>query len=112
MSTFAATGERAWELVYQSRSGPPQVPWLEPDIVDHLGKLHAEGVRDVIVVPVGFPPNSSFTISPFGTDNVGQPGAGASVIVTVLAPGAWPARSPPIAPPRRAPCARAFGRFS
>jgi len=42
---------------------------------------------DTIVVPVSFPPNSSFTITPFGTDNVGQPGAGPSVVVTVLAPG-------------------------
>jgi ferrochelatase len=43
-----------WSLVYQSRSGPPQVPWLEPDIADHLEKLHSEGVTDVIVAPVGF----------------------------------------------------------
>jgi hypothetical protein len=41
-----------------------------------------------ITVPLTFPPNSSFTITPFGTDNVGQPGAGPSVIVQVLAPGA------------------------
>ncbi len=46
--------EHDWELVYQSRSGPPRVPWLEPDIVDHLGKLHSEGVTDVVVAPVGF----------------------------------------------------------
>ena len=43
-----------WSLVYQSRSGPPHVPWLEPDIVAHLGKLNSEGVTDVVVVPVGF----------------------------------------------------------
>ncbi|GAA1546200.1 ferrochelatase [Actinomadura kijaniata] len=43
-----------WELVYQSRSGPPAQPWLEPDIVDHLEKLHAAGVRAVVNVPVGF----------------------------------------------------------
>ncbi|MGH2752748.1 MAG: ferrochelatase [Actinomycetota bacterium] len=43
-----------WELVWQSRSGPPQVPWLEPDIVEHLEKLHATGVTDLVVVPVGF----------------------------------------------------------
>ncbi len=46
-----------WSLVYQSRSGPPQVPWLEPDIVAHLGKLNSEGVTDVVVVPVGFVSN-------------------------------------------------------
>ena len=43
-----------WDLVYQSRSGPPHVPWLEPDVVDHLGALRTEGVRDVALVPLGF----------------------------------------------------------
>ena len=43
---------------------------------------------DTIVVPTSFPPSSSFTLTPFATDNVGQPGAGPSVVVTVLAPGA------------------------
>lgn len=46
--------EDRWDLVYQSRSGPPQVPWLEPDIVDHLAALHEDGVRDVVVMPIGF----------------------------------------------------------
>ncbi|MGI5163954.1 ferrochelatase [Spirillospora sp. CA-253888] len=49
----AAPG-RPCALVYQSRSGPPSQPWLEPDIGDHLRKLHAEGVRAVVNVPVGF----------------------------------------------------------
>jgi protoporphyrin/coproporphyrin ferrochelatase len=49
-----AVGSLQWDLVYQSRSGPPVVPWLEPDIVDHLEKLAAEGVDDVVLVPVGF----------------------------------------------------------
>ncbi len=44
----------AWDLVFQSRSGPPQVPWLEPDIGDHLHRLAADGVSDVVVVPLGF----------------------------------------------------------
>ena len=43
-----------WALVYQSRSGSPQQPWLEPDILDHLDALRAEGVADVVVAPVGF----------------------------------------------------------
>jgi len=41
-------------LVYQSRSGPPHVPWLEPDVLDHLRELKERGVEDVIVVPIGF----------------------------------------------------------
>jgi ferrochelatase len=42
------------DVVWQSRSGPPQVPWLEPDVVDHLDALHARGVPAVVVAPVGF----------------------------------------------------------
>ena len=44
----------AWDLVFQSRSGPPQVPWLEPDVGDHLLALHAQGVREAVLVPIGF----------------------------------------------------------
>lgn len=43
-----------WDLVYQSRSGPPRVPWLEPDVNDHLETLAGEGVTDVTLVPIGF----------------------------------------------------------
>lgn len=49
-----AGGGLAWELVFQSRSGPPQVPWLEPDVGDRLAALHAEGVREAVMVPIGF----------------------------------------------------------
>jgi ferrochelatase len=43
----------AWSLVYQSRSGPPDQPWLAPDILDALAGL-PPATRDVIVVPLGF----------------------------------------------------------
>jgi ferrochelatase len=43
-----------WDLVYQSRSGPPAQPWLEPDILDHLRSLRERRVRDVVLAPVGF----------------------------------------------------------
>ncbi|WOF22662.1 ferrochelatase [Microbacterium betulae] len=46
--------EVAWELVFQSRSGPASQPWLEPDICDRIAELPAEGVRAVAIVPVGF----------------------------------------------------------
>jgi protoporphyrin/coproporphyrin ferrochelatase len=49
----AATGV-PWDLVWQSRSGPPQVPWLEPDVNDHLAALAERGVTDVVVSPIGF----------------------------------------------------------
>lgn len=43
-----------YDLVWQSRSGPPHVPWLEPDVVDHLDALHAEQMSSVVVCPIGF----------------------------------------------------------
>ncbi|WP_181764005.1 ferrochelatase [Streptomyces albidus (ex Kaewkla and Franco 2022)] len=46
--------EREWQLVYQSRSGPPQVPWLEPDICDHLETLSSAGAPAAVMVPIGF----------------------------------------------------------
>jgi protoporphyrin/coproporphyrin ferrochelatase len=42
------------DVVWQSRSGPPQVPWLGPDVVDHLDTVAAAGVPAVVVAPVGF----------------------------------------------------------
>ncbi|HUP04866.1 MAG TPA: ferrochelatase [Bryobacteraceae bacterium] len=47
-------GLPSWTLVYQSRSGPPTQPWLEPDINDHLRQLAAAGVTDVVAIPIGF----------------------------------------------------------
>ncbi len=41
-------------LAYQSRSGPPSQPWLEPDVCDHLGELAKAGTQAVVVIPVGF----------------------------------------------------------
>jgi len=49
----AANGEN-WSLVYQSRSGPPSMPWLEPDINDSIEELAASGTKAVVIVPLGF----------------------------------------------------------
>jgi ferrochelatase len=43
-----------WKLVYQSRSGPPTQPWLEPDICDAVRELHARGGRHLVIAPIGF----------------------------------------------------------
>lgn len=43
-----------WDLAWQSRSGPPSVPWLAPDINDHLATLAEQGERSVVVAPIGF----------------------------------------------------------
>jgi protoporphyrin/coproporphyrin ferrochelatase len=50
----AACGMQSWELVYQSRSGPPGQPWLGPDVCEYLRAQHAAGVSKVIVCPIGF----------------------------------------------------------
>lgn len=47
-------GASEWSLAYQSRSGSPQVPWLEPDIGDELDRLAGGGAEAVTVVPIGF----------------------------------------------------------
>src|SRR5687767_12864567 len=43
-----------YSLAYQSRSGSPAQPWLEPDISDHLNTLKVAGITDVVVAPIGF----------------------------------------------------------
>jgi protoporphyrin/coproporphyrin ferrochelatase len=47
-------GHPRWSIAYQSRSGKPTDPWLEPDIGDALRKLAREGCDEVIVAPIGF----------------------------------------------------------
>ena len=47
-------GHARWRLVYQSRSGPPHIPWLEPDVLDALDEEAKAGTREIILVPVGF----------------------------------------------------------
>ena len=49
-----AAGISDWDLVFQSRSGPPTQPWLEPDILDHLRDLNSRGIRNVVMAPLGF----------------------------------------------------------
>jgi ferrochelatase len=50
----AAAPGREFDLVWQSRSGPPSVPWLEPDVNEHLRALAAAGEKAVVVFPIGF----------------------------------------------------------
>ena len=50
----AATGRADWSLVYQSRSGRPGDPWLEPDICDYLRRERAAGLTAAVLCPVGF----------------------------------------------------------
>src|SRR5262249_24371614 len=43
-----------WHLAYQSRSGPPSQPWLEPDILDYIRSFQASGGENLVVCPIGF----------------------------------------------------------
>jgi ferrochelatase len=49
-----AAASEDWSLVYQSRSGPPSMPWLEPDINDSIAELAGKGIKAVVIVPLGF----------------------------------------------------------
>jgi ferrochelatase len=49
-----AAGMRDWELVYQSRSGRPEDPWLGPDVCDYLRTARADGLQAAVLCPIGF----------------------------------------------------------
>jgi ferrochelatase len=53
-AVLAEQASVGWDLVYQSRSGPPTQPWLEPDINDAIAALAARDVKAVVIVPLGF----------------------------------------------------------
>jgi ferrochelatase len=50
----AAAGVGDWALVYQSRSGRPGDPWLEPDVTDYLRQARADGLEAAVLCPIGF----------------------------------------------------------
>ena len=53
-AAIAQHAGRPWALVYQSRSGRPQDPWLEPDVCEYLRHEHAQGLAAAVICPVGF----------------------------------------------------------
>ena len=63
------------DLVYCSRSGPPQVPWLEPDINDHLASVSEAGAEAVVMVPVGFVSDHMEVIYDLDTEAMATAGA-------------------------------------
>lgn len=50
----SGVGHETFDLVWQSRSGPPHVPWLEPDVNDHIESLAAACTTSIVLVPIGF----------------------------------------------------------
>ena len=77
-----------WSLVYCSRSGPPDQPWLEPDVNDHLRALRAAGVPGAAVAPIGFISDHMEVVYDLDTeaketaDEIGLPFARASTVGT------------------------------
>jgi ferrochelatase len=62
-------GRTTGPLVYQSRSGPPSQPWLDPDIGDYICQLHAGGgVTDLVIVPIGFLSDHMEVLYDLGTE--------------------------------------------
>ncbi|MFV0373132.1 ferrochelatase [Microbacterium sp.] len=54
IAAHPAATQTGWDLVYQSRSGPAEQPWLEPDVCDVIERLPDAGIEAVVIVPVGF----------------------------------------------------------
>ncbi len=81
----------AWQLVYQSRSGPPQVPWLEPDINDALAELPAAGRRAVLIVPLGFVSDHMEVLWDLDTEALETAGELGLTAIRTPTPGTHPA---------------------
>jgi protoporphyrin/coproporphyrin ferrochelatase len=81
----------AWSLVYQSRSGPPSMPWLEPDINAAIEKLAASGTKAVVIVPLGFVSDHMEVKWDLDTEATETARVHGVVAVRVPTPGAHPA---------------------
>jgi protoporphyrin/coproporphyrin ferrochelatase len=90
----AATGGSetlSWQLVYQSRSGPPSMPWLEPDINDAIAELPARGIRAVVIVPLGFVSDHMEVLWDLDNEAMATAAANGLFSVRVPTPGTNPA---------------------
>lgn len=84
------SGAKQWSLAYCSRSGAAQMPWLEPDINDHLRELHESGVGSVIVVPVGFTSDHMEVVFDLDTEAFATAQGLGMQFVRVATPGTHP----------------------
>lgn len=85
------TAEVAWELVYQSRSGPPSQPWLEPDVNDVIAGLPDQGVQAVAIVPLGFVSDHMEVLWDLDTEAMEAAGEAGLRAVRTPTPGVDPA---------------------
>ncbi|GAA1956585.1 ferrochelatase [Agromyces allii] len=80
-----------WQLVYQSRSGPPSMPWLEPDINDAIAELPALGRKAVVIVPLGFVSDHMEVLWDLDNEALETAGEHGLAAVRVPTPGTHPA---------------------
>ncbi|MCS0498371.1 ferrochelatase [Protaetiibacter mangrovi] len=81
----------AWELVYQSRSGPPSQPWLEPDVNDVIAGLPEQGVKAVVIVPLGFVSDHMEVLWDLDTEATETAEENGMVAIRTPTPGTHPA---------------------
>ena len=86
----AAAGYDDYDVVWQSRSGPPQVPWLEPDVADHVAALTEAGTKAVIVCPIGFVADHIEVVWDLDTELRAQTDAAGVALARVGTPNADP----------------------
>ena len=87
----AGAADVPWQLVYQSRSGPPSMPWLEPDINDAIEHLPAAGRRAVVIVPLGFVSDHMEVLWDLDNEALETAGEHGLAAVRVPTPGTHPA---------------------
>ena len=87
----AGAADVPWQLVYQSRSGPPSMPWLEPDINDAIAELPAAGRRAVVIVPLGFVSDHMEVLWDLDNEALETAGEHDLAAVRVPTPGTHPA---------------------
>lgn len=87
----AGASDVPWQLVYQSRSGPPSMPWLEPDINDAIDELPAAGRKAVVIVPLGFVSDHMEVLWDLDNEALETAGQHGLAAVRVPTPGTHPA---------------------
>ena len=80
-----------WQLVYQSRSGPPSQPWLEPDVNEVIASLADDGVAAVVIVPLGFVSDHMEVLWDLDTEAVETAQQHGLIAVRTPTPGTHPA---------------------
>ncbi|WP_284255660.1 ferrochelatase [Pseudolysinimonas kribbensis] len=86
-----AGADAAWQLVYQSRSGPATQPWLEPDVNDVIAGLPAQGVEAVVIVPLGFVSDHMEVLWDLDTEATATAAEHGLVVIRTPTPGTHPA---------------------